>query len=45
MYDLADWCLKAYPSLESVIIVKRPPRYDNRVNAHLSEYANSVLDD
>ena len=45
MYNLAEFCLNQYSSLESVIIVKRPPRYDDRIKSHLSEYANSVLDD
>ena len=35
MFQLAQWCLQKYTSLKSVVIVKRPPRYDNRVKAHL----------
>ena len=45
LYDLAEWSLNAFPSLEKVIIVKRPPRYDDRIKAELSEYANYALDD
>ena len=45
MYQLAEWCLSAYPSLTKVIIVKRPPRYDNIIKAHLSEFANNTLDE
>ena len=45
MYELAEWCLSAYPSLEKVVIVKRPPRYDNAIKAHLSEFANNTLDE
>ena len=45
MFQLAEWCLQKYSSLKSVVIVKRPPRYDNRIKAHLSEYANAILDE
>ena len=45
MVQLAEWCLRSYPNLRSVIIVKRPPRYDDNIKAHLSEYANGILDD
>ena len=34
-----------FPSLQKVVIVKQIPRYDNRVKAHLSQYANNILDD
>ena len=33
--QLAEWCLRNYTSLQSVVIVKRPPRYDDRIKAHL----------
>ena len=42
---LASECLDRHPSLQKVVIVKRPPRYDSRINAYLSEFANDVLDD
>ena len=45
MVQLAEWCLRSYTSLKSVVIVKRPPRYDDRIKAHLSKYANGILDD
>ena len=34
-----------FPSLQRVVIVKQIPRYDSYVKAHLSHYANNVLDD
>ena len=45
IYNLAERCLRDFPSLERIIMVKRIPRYDSRVNANLSEFGNSVLDD
>ena len=45
LFNLAKWCLEAYPSLKNVVIVKRPPRYDDKIKAHLSALANSTLDD
>ena len=45
LYNLAEWSLQNFPSLQRVVIVKRIPRYDSEINSHLSEYGNSVLDD
>ena len=45
MYNLAERCLDNYPSLRTVIIVKRPPRFDEKITSDLSEFANEFLDD
>ena len=45
LYNLVKKCLDDFPSLKRGIIVKRIPRYDTKLNAHLSAYGNSVFDD
>ena len=34
-----------YPSLQRVVVVKRPKRYDSQINDQLSKYGNNVLNE
>ena len=45
LYKLAEQCITDNPNLKRVVIVSRPPRYDNKVKSHLSQYANKALED
>ena len=45
LFTLAKQCLEIFPSLKRVVIVKQIPRYDSYVKAHLSRFANNVLED
>ena len=45
MFDLAQNSLKNNPNLKKVVLVKRPPRFDSKIAAHLSEFGNNILDD
>ena len=45
IFALAQQCVSNNPSLKKVVIVKRPPRFDSEVAAHLSNYGNNMLDE
>ena len=44
-FDIALNSIKNNPHLQKVVLVKRPPRFDSPIAAHLSDFGNNVLDD